>query len=310
MEPPEVKGVIFDIQRFCTHDGPGLRTTVFMKGCPLRCLWCDNPESQIMTLEVMYFEDKCTNCGLCLERCPTRAIKMVNEKVKIDRLLCDACGECISVCAPGALKVTGEYMSVSEVVEAVERDYPFYRRSGGGVTLSGGEPLMQPKFAQSILRECQTLGTHTVIETMGYQEWDVLSKVLPFINLVIYDIKHMDSQKHRAFTGVPNKLLLENVIKISRMNIPVLIRIPIIPGYNDSRDNIEATLEFARGIDTLIGVEPLAYHPIGAIKYERLGREYKLKDLQPPSEERMQKLNSMIKGLGLQPPDQYSHAEP
>ena len=295
----ETEGLIFDIQRFCVHDGPGIRTTVFMKGCPLRCLWCDNPESQIMTPEVLYFEDKCTDCGLCVERCPARAIKAANGKIKLDRLVCNACGDCVDVCVPAALKITGKYMSVNEVVEAVERDYPFYRRSGGGVTLSGGEPLMQPEFARNILKECQALGIHTAIETTGCQKWALFSRVLQFVNLVIYDIKCLDSGEHKAFTGVPNKLILENARRLNRMNIPVLMRIPVIPGYNDSHDNIKATLGFAKGLDRLVGVEPLAYHPMGTVKYERLGREYQLKDLESPSEESMQEINSMIKGLGL-----------
>lgn len=295
----EIKGLIFDIQRFCIHDGPGIRTTVFLKGCPLRCLWCDNPESQMATPEIMYFEDKCTNCGLCVQRCPHEAIRMAGGRIKIDRSACSGCGECARACPPGALKTIGKYVSAGEVVEAVKRDDPFYRRSGGGITLSGGEPSLQPEFASEILRRCRALGIHTAMETSGYQEWGVFSRVIRFVDLVMYDLKHMDPKKHERFTGVPLEPILENARSIGRMNIPVLIRIPVVPGFTDSEENIRATVEFAKQIDSLVGIEPLAYHSIGSIKYDRLGREFKLKGLQPPDEGRMREIKSMIKDLGV-----------
>jgi pyruvate formate lyase activating enzyme len=292
-------GLVFDVQRCCTHDGPGIRTTVFLKGCPLRCLWCDNPESQRAVPEMMYFEERCTGCGSCLAICPRGALEVRDGKIGIDRRACDGCGECESACSRGALRRVGEYLSVEEVVRRVRRDHPFYRRSGGGVTLSGGEPSLQPGFASEILRRCRELGIHTAVETAGEQEWEALSRLLRFTDLVLYDLKHMDPEEHERLTGVPNGRILENARRMGRRGVPVLVRVPIVPGLTDSEENLRAIVEFCLEMEGLVGVEPLPYHPLGVPKYGRLGREYGLKDLSPPGEEELERIRSRMEGWGV-----------
>lgn len=293
-----IRGLVFDLQRCCTHDGPGLRTTIFLKGCPLRCLWCDNPESQRAAPELMYFEERCNGCGSCLPACPRGALGRRDGKIGIDRSACDGCGECVRACAPGALRVVGELLGVRKVVEAAVRDLPFYRRSGGGVTLSGGEPSLQPEFASELLRECRALGIHTAVETAGCLEWGSLSRVVRSVDLVLYDLKHMDGRRHEELTGAPNGLILENLRRIGRVGVPVLVRVPIVPGLTDSEENLRATVEFCLEVDSLLGIEPLAYHPLGVPKYKRLGREYPLGDLPPPEEEHMRRIASEMERWG------------
>ena len=300
----ETEGVVFNIQRYSIHDGPGIRTLVFLKGWPLRCLWCDNPESQQRDPEVVYDEDSCIRCETCINKCPLGALSNVqtsdgNWIIGIDRAICTNCGKCAESCVAEGLRMIGRYMSLSEVIREVERDRPFYKRSGGGVTLSGGEPSVQSEFATAILRECQARGIHTAIETCGYREWDALSGMLRYVNLVLYDLKHMDSKKHKLFTGVPNDLILQNAMRIARAEIPMIIRFPIIPGYTDEEGNIIATARFVAELGVVSEMHLVPYHRLGDFKYEKLGREYKLAGLQPPNESDMKRYVEIVESYGL-----------
>jgi pyruvate formate lyase activating enzyme len=309
-----VSGRIYDIQRFSVHDGPGIRTEVFLKGCPLRCLWCHSPESQSFHIEVGWFEVRCIGvevCGRCLEACPNEALakgrvveSAVHKRevglVNRDMSLCSHCGTCVEVCPASAFVFLGRDVTVDEVMHVVEQDRPFYRRSGGGVTISGGEPLGQPSFLRALLLACRERKLHTCLDTTGFARWEVLKDLLPLIDLVLLDIKHMDSTESVALVGVPNDLTLENARKIAAEGTALQVRIPVIPGLNDSDQNIQATSEFCVELGSSLKiVQILPYHRLGTAKYERLQKEYSLKDLLPPDDARMESIRTMIESYGL-----------
>jgi pyruvate formate lyase activating enzyme len=282
----ELTGLVFDIQRFSVHDGPGIRTTVFLKGCPLRCLWCQNPESMQRQPEITYIASKCIGCDKCLEVCPEGAIeKMADGTRRIDRDACTMCGDCVEYCYAGAMNIFGRYLTVPELFEEVERDRDFYTNSGGGVTFSGGEPTAQPDFLRAACREAKERGLHTTIDTCGYTGTETLATILPYIDLVLFDIKHMDSAEHKSLTGVPNELILENLLTISSLGLPVYIRVPLVPGCNDSPDNIRATAAFVADQPTVQQLDILPYHRLGEPKWQRLGMAYQLDGVLPPDRE-------------------------
>lgn len=292
------KGCIFDIQRFSIQDGPGIRTTVFFKGCPLSCWWCSNVESQYLFPEVAIQNSLCNKCGNCLKTCKNKAITIVDAGIKIDRKLCTNCANCIPVCLPEALKVYGFEVPVEEVINEVKRDEPYYRNSGGGVTASGGEPLSQIDFLVGLFRSCQMNGLHTTLDTSGYAKIGSLIKALEYTNLVLYDLKHMDSAAHRKFTGVPNELILENARLVVSRAVPIIFRIPLIPGYNDSDENIRACAEFASELG-VNEIDLLPYHRFGANKYRMLGLRYKLGKLPSAVREQLERPKQIIEGTGL-----------
>jgi pyruvate formate lyase activating enzyme len=271
-----VTGTIFNIQGYSIHDGPGIRTMVFLKGCPMRCLWCSNPESQGFQPEVEFFERRCIKCGRCLASCARGAINPDLEPArghKINRSLCDECGECARHCPTGALAVTGEEIATEDVLRRITKERSYHRKSGGGVTLSGGEPLAQPEFSRSILRACYNMNIHTAIETAGHAPWDHFEDILEFTNLVLYDVKHMDDAVHQQITGVSNRLILQNAGRIAQSGIPMVIRIPLIPGVNQTEGDLRATARYVSGLGVR-EVHLLPYHEFGRDKYERLSREY------------------------------------
>jgi pyruvate formate lyase activating enzyme len=295
-------GRVFDIQTYAIHDGPGIRTLVFLKGCPLRCLWCQNPESQSPLPEVLFYSDKCTGCGKCVEVCPEGAIEIVEGRSRIKRDICKGTGKCAEVCPNEARTLAGREVTAEEVLREVEKDKIFYKRSGGGVTLSGGEPLAQPEFATDVLRLCKEAGIHTCIETTGYAKWDTLKQVLEYTDLVLYDLKHMDPVEHVKCTGVSNKLILDNTVRLHLEfpAIPVTARIPVIPGYNDSVENIEATAQFvAHELGPSTPVNILAYHKLGESKYRNLEKTDHTVAITPPSEEHLSKLKNIIESFWL-----------
>ncbi|KXA90487.1 hypothetical protein AKJ66_01780 [candidate division MSBL1 archaeon SCGC-AAA259E22] len=288
-------GIIFNVEKFAYQDGPGIRTLVFLKGCPLNCLWCSNPESQNAYPELMYFENKCTFCGRCLEECPKDAIKMnvEKERVETNRETCENCGACTEVCLNDARVIKGDKITVKEIMNEIKKDDLFYRNTGGGVTITGGEPMMQPAFVYSILKRCNDLSIHTAIETSAYVRWPIFSKISETLDLLMIDIKHMDPEEHEKYTGVSNELILENIRKISeKPSIEKVIRIPIIPGINDDRENIKKTAKFVSevGIET---IELLPYHELGISKYKALGRGYEINST-PPDAEHLKKLKEII----------------
>jgi pyruvate formate lyase activating enzyme len=295
------KGIVFNIQHYSIHDGPGIRTNVFLKGCFLRCIWCQNPESQSIKPELFYFKEKCTGCGKCAAVCPANAIQIIEGKSHTDRSKCNSFGQCVQVCPNEARSLMGKEMTAQEVFQNVKGDEIFYKRSNGGVTLTGGEPLFQPDFSKNILSLCRQAGIHTAIETCGYADWETFQDVLQHTDLVLFDLKHMNSEKHREYTGVPNNLILENVQKIyHELGIPIWARIPVIPGYNDSIRDIHAIAKFvATELDKSVPVHFLAYHRLGESKYERLDKEGKDLSIIPPTDGHMLEVQKIAASYGL-----------
>ncbi len=298
-----ITGTIFNIQRFSVQDGPGIRTTVFLKGCPLKCVWCSNPESQASQPEVAHRDSLCIGCGACLKVCDRGATRLISgdgaAKVEIDREKCVTCGKCIEACPAGARKIDGQRMTVDEVLAEIRRDIDFYSRSGGGVTASGGEPLSQADFVTELFRQCHRIGIHTTLETCGYAKRPVLEKVLSETDLVLYDLKLFDSRVHRKFTKKSNTLILSNAKVIAEKGIPVRFRIPLIPGMNDSEENLGAIARFVREIDPGLPVDLLPYHRFGEGKYKMLDREYLLSDLRTPEQAQIETAMEVFKHYHL-----------
>ena len=288
------------MQRFAIHDGPGIRTLIYMKGCPLKCLWCSSPQTQKPSTEIFHIELNCKKCGRCIEICSNNAITLSNnEVIKIDRKLCTSCGDCAENCLNQALKLAGKDITVEELFQEVNKDSPFYRRSNGGVTVGGGEPTMQHEFVTAFLKRCKQIYIHTAMESCGYVKWEYLEKMLEHLDLAYFDIKHLDPLVHKELTGVSNELILENIKKASTL-CPVIIRIPIAPGLNDSDENILATAKFAADLGkNLQRIEILPYHKFGTHLYDQLDMEYKLKDVEPPSDEHMERLKKLIESCGV-----------
>jgi len=288
-------GTVFNIQRFSTHDGPGIRTTVFMKGCPLRCFWCQNPESQVIRPVLMIKRDNCTGCGRCAETCPAGACRLVDGVMEVDRELCQVCGACTARCLNTVRSVAGYETTPEEVMKTVVRDRAMYRNSGGGMTISGGELTAQWEFSLELLKLAKDEGLHTAIETSGYCQWPILEKLLEYTDYVMYDIKCVDCEHHKIGTGVSNELILENAKKVARKK-GVLFRMPLIPGYNDTAPYVEAFARFVRdetGLDAE-HVELLQYNNLGEEKFTRLGREDEKPTLIKQSDEYMAELQSVI----------------
>lgn len=292
---------MFNIQGYSIHDGPGIRTTVFLSGCPLRCEWCQNPESQTVKPKLLFLSERCTCCLRCTAACPKGAIELIGGKIVNDRSKCDGCGTCVSVCLTGAREISGEMMTASDVFERVNKERIFFEASGGGVTLSGGEVLAQSKFAAEILRLCKESGIHTAIETCGYGIWESFLPILKNTDLVLYDIKHMDSEKHRQGTGVENSIILANAIRIKKeLCKNIALRIPLIPGYNDDLENLKAVAEFVS--DSLGGgitVHLLPYHRLGESKHERLEDGIQPLGITPPTDEKAEELRRFLENRGI-----------
>ncbi len=291
-EVREPSGVVFDIQRYSIHDGPGIRTTVFFKGCPLRCAWCQNPESQHKEPEILLNKNNCTGCGRCVEVCQVGANRLSNSCAEVDREKCLRCGRCAEMCPNEARRLSGEMMSVSEVVKEVSRDRKFYETSGGGVTLSGGEAMFQPEFALAVLRECKVLGLHTALETCGYASWPVMERILEYVDLVVYDVKHVDAAKHQKGTGLKNDIIIENARRIAQCK-PMRVRVPLIPGFNDSEHDVREIAAFVGSLPNPVEMELLPYNPLGEGKYERLGKE-SVKHMEVQSEAQVEALRSIV----------------
>ena len=291
-------GIVFNIQKFSVHDGEGIRTLVFLKGCPLHCPWCSNPESQRREPERAYNPTRCLSaevCGRCARACPTGAVRVVNGLICFDRSMCTGCNACVRACPTGAQTVYGESVSVDHILKRVEEDDVFYARSGGGLTLSGGEALAQPDFALALLREAKARRIHTTIETCGHYSTDVLEEACRLLDALIFDVKCLDSERHKASTGVGNELILRNLHFVFEHfpDLPVLVRTPVIPGFNDTEEDILSIREMLPKRST-VRYEALTYHRMGQPKYGYLGRPYPLEGVKA-DEAFMTRLNAMLK---------------
>lgn len=294
----EIKAAVFDIQRFSVHDGPGIRTTVFLKGCPLRCKWCANPESQRQNPEILLRNTRCDQCGECVKACPLSAIVLEESNIRLDRDRCDCCMKCVDVCLTGAISRAGEIKTVEEIVIEAEKDKVFYNNSGGGVTISGGEPLFQPEFTYALLKALKEKSLHTALDTCGYAKWDVLDKILDYTDLALFDIKHIENEAHHAGTGFGNSLIFENLERTLEKNKKVWVRIPIIPGFNDSEKHVTELAEYflKRPVEK---ITLLAYHELGRNKWEFLGLENPMPELPGLKEEELSHLRDIFVSAGL-----------
>ncbi|NNK57093.1 MAG: glycyl-radical enzyme activating protein [Desulfofustis sp.] len=285
MSPPQ-KAIVLRVEKTSIHDGAGLRTVVFLKGCPLSCRWCSTPEGQADTVELGLSKHKCDECRICVDVCPEACFSTdIDGSCSLDRRECTYCLACVETCPRSAIQVYGREMTDRQVIELISRDEIFYFHSDGGVTISGGECLAQAAFVQSVLKECRTRGIATALETSLLAPWQALALVVPHLTSLYVDIKHSDSRTHRELTGVGNERIWENLIRLDRLDqeLPVVIRIPLIPGLNDSDANLRQTLERISPLKKVQSIELLPYHRLGVATYADLGREYALKDLHPPS---------------------------
>ncbi len=296
------EGMIFDIKRYAIHDGPGIRTTLFLKGCPLNCPWCQNPEGKSPEPELIWRGWHCLGCEDCLGSCPQGALALSGDGLVIDRVRCNACGQCVSMCHSGALEMIGRNLTVGQAMDEIEKDSVFYDESGGGVTFSGGEPFMQPEFLGDILEACRKKGIATAVDTSGYVQKDVLLRMLDDIDLLLWDLKIMDEARHRRLTGVNNRLILENLKTVVAGGCPTVVRFSLVPGVNDDRANVKALGEFVSTLDGTGRVDILPYHGAGVGKAERLGRggEAETFKVKSPPPEALQSVKEYLSGLGLE----------
>ncbi len=281
--PPSDRALVFSSERFALHDGPGIRTQVFLKGCPLRCSWCCNPEGQLERPELFYEDARCSGCGQCVAVCPEKAISIIAQpdgiaRAVIDRAACTGCGLCVPACSPKALSLIGYWISQKDLFAHLLRDEAFYRRSGGGITVTGGEPLSQAPFVRELGQRLSLFGIDMMIDTCGVGSWAEIETLLPYTKGFLYDIKHVDPEKHHLATGADNHLILRNCLRLSEKKIPLIVRIPLIPGVNSTEADLALIVRFLQSVSSLQLVEIVPYHELGVPKYRRLQKEYRKPD--------------------------------
>ena len=286
------QGMVFDIKHFAVHDGPGIRTTIFLKGCPLKCAWCHSPESQNIGPDLLLDSEKCIGCKSCVDACPTNAILSPGI---INKTACIMCGVCAEVCYAGAVEQIGKTMTTKEILGTLEKDRELLQSSGGGVTLSGGEPMAQPDFTIDLLRQLKDSGYNTALDTSGYAPWSIFEQALRYTDLVLFDLKHMDSVKHFQYTGKDNKLILENLSQASKQGKRIWIRVPLIPGLNDDPEHLTFLARHVQGL-SVERTYLLPYHSLGVSKYESLGRKYTL-DIEPHSLDQLKRVQKLVSDI-------------
>jgi pyruvate formate lyase activating enzyme len=294
-----MKGMILNVMRYSIHDGPGIRTTVFMKGCPLLCKWCHNPEALSGQVEMIYRKERCIRCGNCVAACPQQASSIHDDKIITEWEKCIRCGSCIETCYAEARELIGREMSVEELMKEISRDVAFYDESGGGVTFSGGEPLAQFEYLEEALWACKKKSIHTAVDTSGYASPGILQRVAEFTDTFLYDLKSMDDACHRDFTGVSNELILRNLKMLSALRKEIIIRYPLIPGVNDNSENVRRTGEFINSLGNVTKMQLLPYHETGAEKYERLRMTYEMKATAPALEDAAGRIVDEMRSFGL-----------
>lgn len=297
-EQPEQKGVIFNIQRYSVHDGHGIRTTVFMKGCPLRCWWCHNPEGLQKRPEVVIYNG-CIHCGRCQLKCPKCGKPLTAQADETNVITCCHCGTCVHPCPTGSRRVIGREMTETEVMREILKDRIFYEDSGGGVTFSGGEPLSQPGFVRAVLSRCQEEGVHTAVDTSGYGNQEDLLSLAAETDLFLFDLKLMDDEKHKQYTGFSNRPILENLAALATVHHNIWLRVPIVPGITDDSDNLDAIAERAAELPAVRQVCLLPYHKTAAEKFKRMGLPYPLEHTEPPNSEMMESLRGRLAARGF-----------
>lgn len=290
--------IVFNIQKYSIHDGPGIRTTVFFKGCPLSCKWCHNPESLSSEIQIVRNESNCTMCSSCIIACPTKALSARENNIEYDKSRCITCGSCEDVCYHNAIKIAGKEMNIKEVLNEILKDRVFYEESGGGVTFSGGEPLAQIDFLTILAKKCKENGIHTTLDTSGFTKWEKFRVLLEHIDLVLYDLKLVDNDKHLEYCGVSNTLIIENLRKLKDVAVDIYLRLPIIKGINDSLEDGKMILEIISDIGNIKQINLLEYHKIGVDKYPRLGKKYELTGDEKPTKESIGALEQMFKNKG------------
>lgn len=293
------EGTVFNIKRYAIHDGPGIRTTVFLKGCPLSCPWCQNPEGIRPEPELIWREQRCIGCRDCEEACPTRALSFPDGRLHIDGSLCDTCGRCAAACHGQALEVVGRRMTADEVFTEVEKDIIFYEQSGGGITVSGGEPLMQADFLEAILRTCKQAGIHTALDTSGYCGRGTLLGIAEYVDLFLWDLKIMDDEAHRKYTGVSNAVILDNLRAVSKTGRQTIIRFSLVPGVNDHGSNIRALGALVTSLDDVNRIDILPYHKAWVEKYRGLSRTREPAEFEPPSADLLAATETKLAEFGL-----------
>ena len=294
-----MKALITDIQRFSLTDGDGIRTTVFLKGCNMRCSWCHNPETLSSHPELMFYRNKCIGCGRCFEICPTGAHKVIDGEHVIDRELCTSCGKCAEICYAEALATCGKEMSVSEVMEQVIQDKPYYDNSNGGVTISGGEVLCNLDFARELAVECNKNGISVAIETNLSFPYEAIEPLLLSLDAIMFDIKLADDGEHKKHTGISNKTVIENAYKLDKLGIPLTVRTPLIPGVTDTVENVTAVAKLICGLKNLVRYELLNFNPLGEGKYKGLDKRNAHEDARPLDEDRLEELRAAAESCGV-----------
>lgn len=295
-----VSGIIFDIKRYAIHDGPGIRTSVFFKGCPLNCLWCHNPEGIESRQEILFRSLRCQpDCSVCVSACPKKALKKKEGRLAIDYSRCDFCGKCEEACVFDAVSVVGRTVTVDQVIEQVEKDRIFFEESEGGITFSGGEPLLQAEFLEALCEAAHRRSLPVTVDTSGYVPFSDLERISPYVDLFLYDLKIMDDEKHRKFTGVSNKLILENLEKLAKTGKPAAVRIPLLAGINDDDKNIKKTADYLRSLKKIKHISLLPYHSGGKEKLKRLGKQNSTEAFSTPSKTRMAQIQEIFSDSGF-----------